>query len=336
MSRILPWCLTLILLACTQKRPQAAAELSLLNVSYDPTRELYDDYNRAFAKHWADQRGQRVTVKQSHGGSGKQARAVIDGLEADVVTLALEYDVNSISRQGLIEPNWRARLSGNSAPYTSIIVFVVRAGNPKNIRDWNDLARSGISVITPNPKTGGGARLNYLGAWAYGLKTFAQNEDKTREFLSSIYKNVPVLDSGARGSSTTFIERGIGDVLISWENEALMALGTFGKDRFEVVVPSLTILAEPSVAVVDRYATKHGTQEIARDYLQYLYANEGQELIAKHHFRPRDPAVLARHQDQFAKTELVSVNDLGDWDGIQKKHFADHGTFDRIYDKPQP
>lgn len=274
----------------------------MLNVSYDPTREFYSEYNAQFAELWAKKTGQKVTIRQSHGGSGTQARAVIDGLEADVVTLAIEQDINAISRRGLLDAAWKSRFPEDSAPYTSVIVLLVRAGNPKGIRDWSDLAREGVGVITPNPKTGGGARLNYLAAWAYGLKTHAGDEAKTRELLSKIYRNVKVLDSGARGSTTTFVERNIGDVLITWENEAKLALRTFGAARFELVVPSLSILAEPSVAVVDRFADKHGTRDLARAYLEQLYAPESQELIAKHYFRPRDAQVLARHRADFGET----------------------------------
>jgi len=320
-----------LLLAACRKPPENA---SLLNVSYDPTRELYTEYNDAFAKHWLKETSQVVTVKQSHGGSGKQARAVIDGLEADVVTLAIEQDVTAISKSGLITKDWKQRLPENSAPYTSVIVLVVRAGNPKNIRDWNDLAREGVSVITPNPKTGGGARLNYLAAWAYGLKAFGGDEAQVRDFVGKIYKNVAVLDTGARGSTTTFVERGIGDVLISWENEAQMTFQTFGASRFEVVIPSITISAEPSVTVVDKVAAKHKTTELAQAYLKYLYSPEGQAIIAKHHFRPRDKQLLERDAQRFAKVPLVTVADLGGWETVQTKHFVDGALFDQIYKPP--
>ena len=320
-----------LLLAACRKPPE---NVSLLNVSYDPTRELYTEYNDAFAKHWLKETSQIVTVKQSHGGSGKQARAVIDGLEADVVTLAIEQDVTAISKSGLITKDWKQRLPENSAPYTSVIVLVVRAGNPKNIRDWNDLAREGVSVITPNPKTGGGARLNYLAAWAYGLKAFGGDEAQVRDFVGKIYKNVAVLDTGARGSTTTFVERGIGDVLISWENEAQMTFQTFGASRFEVVIPSITISAEPNVTVVDKVAAKHKTTELAQAYLEYLYSPEGQAIIAKHHFRPRDKQLLERDAQRFAKVPLVTVADLGGWETVQTKHFVDGALFDQIYKPP--
>jgi sulfate transport system substrate-binding protein len=326
--RVLLLALCLLSFAC---RHEPSQELKLLNVSYDPTRELYAEYNARFVDYWAAKTGQKLTVRQSHGGSGTQARAVIDGLEADVVTLALEQDVAAISRKGLIDASRRARFPSDSAPYTSIIVLLVRAGNPKGVRDWNDLSRDGVSVVTPNPKTGGGARLNYLAAWAYGLKSFAGDEGRTREFMTHAYRNVAVLDSGARGAATTFAERGIGDALITWENEAKLLLKTFGKQRFELVIPSLTILAEPSVAIVDRFAEKHGTCQIARTYLERLYLPESQELIAKHYFRPRDPKVLARHSAEFEQTALVRVAELGGWEALQKKHFGDGGVFDQIY-----
>jgi sulfate transport system substrate-binding protein len=321
--------LCLGLFAC---RKEPDKEASLLNVSYDPTREFYGEYNALFAEHWAKKTQQKVRIKQSHGGSGTQARAVIDGLEADVVTLAIEQDVNAISQRGLLDATWQTRFPSSSAPYTSVIVLLVRAGNPKGIRDFGDLAREGVRVITPNPKTGGGARLNYLAAWSYGVQKFGGDEAKTRELLTKIYRNVAVLDSGARGSTTTFIERNIGDVLITWENEAKLALKTFGSNRFELVVPPLSVLAEPSVAVVDGFAEKHGTKELSRAYLEHLYAPESQELIAKHFFRPRDAKVLARHRADFAETSTVRVADLGGWAALQKKHFGEQGIFDQIYE----
>jgi sulfate/thiosulfate transport system substrate-binding protein len=305
---------------------------TLLNVSYDPTRELYDEYNAAFARHWKEKTGVTVTVKQSHGGSGKQARTVIDGLAADVVTLALAFDVDALAAQGkLIPANWQARLPHNSAPYTSTIVFLVRKGNPKRIRDWGDLARPGVSVITPNPKTSGGARWNYLAAWAWALKQPGGNEASAEAFLGKLYKNVPVLDTGARGSLTTFAQRGIGDVFISWENEAFLAQDEMGKDKFEIVVPSISILAEPPVTVVDKNALRKGTAELARAYLEYLYSKEAQEIIAKHHYRPRDPEVAAKYANVFPKVKLVTIADFGGWAKAQKEHFADGGRFDKIY-----
>lgn len=311
----------------------SAKEITLLNVSYDPTRELYEDFNKAFVKHWKDQTGQDLKFNQSHGGSGKQARAVIDGLEADVVTLALAYDIDAIAeKSGLIAKDWQKRLPQNSAPYTSTIVFLVRKKNPKEIKDWDDLAKPGISVITPNPKTSGGARWNYLAAWAYALQKWNNDEEKAKEFVSAIFKNVPVLDSGARGSTTTFVERGIGDVLISWENEAYLAVNELGEGKFEIVNPSLSILAEPPVAVVDRNADRRKTREIAEAYLKYLYTEEGQEIAAKHYFRPRLESVTKKYADQFPKMNLVTIDEvLGGWKNAQKKHFDDKGTFDQIY-----
>lgn len=310
-----------------------AKDITLLNVSYDPTREFYEEYNAAFAKYWQGKTGDKVTIRQSHGGSGKQARSVIDGLEADVVTLALAYDVDALHQNGkLIPADWQKRLKQNSSPYTSTIVFLVRAGNPKNIRDWNDLAKPGVSVITPNPKTSGGARWNYLAAWAYALKHNNGSEAKAAEFLSAIFRNVPVLDSGARGSTITFVERGIGDVFISWENEAFLAVNTLGKGKFEIVVPSLSILAEPPVTVVDRVVDKRGTREAANAYLEYLYTPQAQELAGKHYYRPRDPKVLEKYSNVFVKTELVTIDDVfGGWQKAQETHFSDGGTFDKIY-----
>jgi sulfate/thiosulfate-binding protein len=321
--------LTLLLLA-----GPALAQVKLLNVSYDPTRELYQDFNTAFARHWKATKGQDVTVQQSHGGSGKQARSVIDGLEADVVTLALAYDVDAVANAGLIAKNWVTRLPNNSAPYTSTIVFLVRKGNPKKIRDWDDLARPGVSVITPNPKTSGGARWNYLAAWGYALRKFGNDPAKAQEFVKRIFKNVPVLDTGARGATVTFVERGIGDVLIAWENEALISVRELGdKGEFQIVAPSLSILAEPSVAVVDKVAAKHKTVQAATAYLQFLYTPEGQEIAARHYYRPRNQNVAAKYAQQFPKVTLFTIDEVfGGWAKAQKTHFADGGVFDKIYE----
>ena len=310
----------------------AFAQTSLLNVSYDPTRELYKDFNAAFNKHWQAKTGQTVNVRQSHGGSGKQALAVRDGLDADVVTLALAYDIDALAEKKLIPADWQTRFPPNSSPYTSTVVFLVRKGNPKQIRDWNDLARPGVSVITPNPKTSGGARWNYLAAWAWALKQPGGNEAKAKDFVASVYKNVPVLDSGARGSTTTFVERGLGDVLIAWENEAQLAVNEVGKDKFEIIAPSLSILAEPPVAVVDKVVDKRGTRLTAQAYLDYLYSEEGQTIAAKHYYRPRDAKVAAKYAGQFPKLKLVTIDDtFGGWQKAQKAHFADGGSFDQIY-----
>ena len=307
------------------------ADTTLLNVSYDPTRELYQDLNPIFIRHWEEKTGEKLKIQQSHGGSGKQARAVIDGLAADVVTLALAYDIDAIAGAGLLAEDWPSRLPHNSAPYTSTIVFLVRKGNPKGIKDWGDLVQDGVSVITPNPKTSGGARWNYLAAWAWAAKQYGGDESKVKDYITRLYRNVPVLDSGARGSTTTFVQRGIGDVLLSWENEAFLALKEFGADQFEIVAPSLSILAEPPVTVVDRTVDKKGTRAVATAYLEFLYSQDGQELAAKHFYRPTDPEVAARHQGRFAAVELVRIDDLGGWQAAQKKHFADGGVFDRIY-----
>jgi sulfate transport system substrate-binding protein len=301
-------------------------------VSYDPTRELYVDFNKAFAAAYQKDTGKSVEIKQSHGGSGSQARAVIDGLEADVVTLALAYDIDALATQGKLLPaNWQTRLPNNSSPYTSTIVFLVRKGNPKKIKDWGDLAKPGISVITPNPKTSGGARWNYLAAWAWALKQPGGSAATAEQYIGNLYKNVPVLDTGARGSLTTFAQRGIGDVLISWENEAFLATKQLGKDKFEIVVPSLSILAEPPVAVVDKVAIRRGTTAEARAYLEYLYSKEGQEIVAKHYYRPRDPEIAAKYASTFPKVNLVTIADFGGWAKAQATHFADGGTFDKIY-----
>ncbi len=309
-----------------------AADLALLNVSYDPTRELYQDINQAFAKQWKQKAGDNVKIKQSHGGSGKQARTVIDGLDADIVTLGLAYDIDEIAERGLIAKGWQKRLPNNSTPYSSTIVFLVRKGNPKGIKDWSDLVKPGIAAITPNPKTSGGARWNYLAAWGYALKQPGGNEAKAKEFVSKLYKNVPVLDSGARGATTTFVERGIGDVLITWENEALLAIKELGPNKVEVVAPSLSILAEPPVAVVDKVVEKHGTRKLADAYLQYLYTDEGQEIIAKHYYRPTVEKEAKKYAAQFPKVTLFTIDELfGGWTKVQKTHFADGGTFDQIY-----
>ena len=311
----------------------AHAQTTLLNVSYDPTRELYQDYNAAFAKHWKATTGETITIKQSHGGSGKQARSVIDGLEADVVTLALAYDVDALYDHGKLLPvDWQKRLPQNASPYTSTIVFLVRKGNPKAIKDWNDLARPGIGVITPNPKTSGGARWNYLAAWAYALKLPGGSPDTAKELVKRIYGNAKVLDSGARGSTTTFVERAIGDVLIAWENEAYLAVKELGPDKFEIVTPSLSILAEPPVSVVDKTVDKRGTRKQAQAYLAYLYTPEGQEIAARHYYRPRDAKVAAKYAGQFAAVKLFTIDELfGGWRSAQKTHFDDGGVFDQIY-----
>jgi sulfate transport system substrate-binding protein len=306
--------------------------VTILNVSYDPTRELYDDYNLAFARYWKAKTGQTVTVQQSNGGSGKQARAVIDGLQADVVTLALAYDIDAVSSQaGLLPANWQSRLPGNSTPYTSTIVFLVRAGNPKHVKDWNDLVKPGISVITPNPKTSGGARWNFLAAWAYALKLPGGNATKARAFVAALYKNVPVLDSGARGSTTTFVERGLGDVEIAWENDALLAANDLGRGKFQIVVPKQSILAEPPVAVVDKVVDQKGTRAVAQAYLQYLYTPAGQEIVARHYFRPRLVSVAKKYASLFPQLRLVTIDLFGGWQNAQKTFFADGGVFDQIY-----
>jgi sulfate/thiosulfate transport system substrate-binding protein len=311
---------------------EARAQKTLLNVSYDPTRELYQNFNAAFAKYWKTKSGESVSIKQSHGGSGAQARAVIDGLEADVVTLALAPDTDAIAAKGLIHADWQKRLPQNSSPYTSTIVFLVRKGNPKGIRNWDDLTKPGISVITPNPKTSGGARWNYLGAWGYVLGKTGKSETKAKEFVAALYKNVPVLDSGARGSTTTFVERNIGDVLIAWENEAFLALKEFGADKFEIAVPSVSILAEPPVTVVDKVVDKRGTRALAQAYLEYLYTPEGQEIAAKNFYRPRLVEIAKKYGKNFAQVKLFTVDEVfGGWGKIQKAHFDDGGVFDQIY-----
>jgi sulfate/thiosulfate-binding protein len=318
------------LAACGTQKP---AEVSLLNVSYDPTRELYSDINAAFAADWKQRSGETISIKQSHGGSGKQSRSVIDGLEADVVTLALAYDVDALHTHGdLLPADWQKRLPDHSAPYTSTIVFLVRKGNPKGIKDWDDLIKPGVGVITPNPKTSGGARWNYLAAWGYAAKKYG-GDAAAQDFIAKLFKNVPVLDTGARGATTTFVERGQGDVLLAWENEALLALGEAGgSDKFEIIAPSTSILAEPSVAVVDKVVDKHGTRKVAEAYLQFLYTPQGQEIAAKDGYRPRDTAIAARYAAKFPQLPLFTVDDaFGGWQKAQATHFADGGTFDQIY-----
>ena len=324
--------LVLVTAGCSAAK-QSGASVTLLNVSYDPTRELYEQFNAAFAAHWRAQTGVEVRVRQSHGGSGKQARSVIDGLEADVVTLALAGDIDSIaSNARLLPESWQSRLPHNSAPYTSTVVFLVRAGNPKRIFDWSDLVRSGVAVITPNPKTSGGARWNYLAAWSWALKQPGGNAASAAAFVGNLYRHVLVLDSGSRGSTTTFVQRGIGDVLLAWENEAYLAIRESGPGSYEIVYPSVSMLAEPPVALVDKVAAAHGTTTIATAYLQYLYTPEAQEIIARNFYRPRDPAVAARFGAQFGKIPtLVSIADLGGWTQASAEHFADGGSFDRIY-----
>ncbi|GFE56756.1 sulfate ABC transporter substrate-binding protein [Geobacter sp. AOG1] len=315
-------------LAVTTALPAfAAGDVTLLNVSYDPTRELYQDVNTAFAQHWQKKTGQKVTVKQSHGGSGKQARAVIDGLDADVVTLALAYDIDAIADKGLIKPGWQKELPHNSSPYTSTIVFLVRKGNPKKIKNWDDLVKPGVSVITPNPKTSGGARWNYLAAWAFAKHQPGGNDTKAREFVQRLYKNVPVLDSGARGSTNTFVQRGLGDVLLAWENEAFLAINELGPDKFEIVTPSESILAEPPITIVDKVVDKKGTRKVAEEYLKFLYSDEGQKIAAKHYYRPTSKKVATK----LAKVKLYTIDQVfGGWRSAQKTHFADGGVFDQI------
>ncbi|MEY4960232.1 MAG: hypothetical protein RL610_411 [Pseudomonadota bacterium] len=322
-----------VLLASLIISSSASAERALLNVSYDPTRELYQEFNASFIKQWQAKTGEKVVVRQSHGGSGKQARSVIDGLEADVVTLALANDINAIAEKAKLLPeDWQKRLARNSTPYTSTIIFLVRKGNPKGIKDWNDLARPGVSVITPNPKTSGGAQWNYLAAWEYGKRNFG--EARAKEFVADIYKNVPVLDSGARGSTTTFVERGVGDVFISWENEAFLAIKEYGPGKFEMVVPSLSILAEPPVAIVDKVVDKRGTRDLAEAYLQYLYSEEGQEIAAKNFYRPSNQKVAEKYAKQFPAITLFRIDEaFGGWKNAHKIHFSDGGTFDQIYQK---
>ncbi|WP_211324351.1 sulfate ABC transporter substrate-binding protein [Undibacterium pigrum] len=318
--------------AATFSAVALAADVNLLNVSYDPTRELYQDVNQAFAKQWKAKTGDNVTIKQSHGGSGKQARAIIDGLDADVATLALAYDTDALAEKGLVDKAWQKRLPHNASPYSSTIVFLVRKGNPKGIKDWGDIVKPGVAVITPNPKTSGGARWNHLAAWGYALKLPGGSEATAKEFLSKLYKNVPVLDSGARGATTTFVERGIGDVLLAWENEALLAIKELGPDKVEIVAPSTSILAEPSVAVVDKVADRKGTRKVAEAYLNFLYTDEGQDIIAKHYYRPTTEKASKKYAAQFPKVKLFTIDEaFGGWTKAQKEHFADGGIFDQIY-----
>ena len=333
MSRYLSLFLLLTVLLFISPLYAAADDkpIELLNVSYDPTRELYNDYNQYFVKLWQEKTGQTVKIRQSHGGSGKQARAVIDGLKADVVTLALAYDIDAISEKAKFLPSiWQSRLPNNSAPYTSTIVFLVKKGNPKNIKDWNDLIRQGVQVITPNPKTSGGARWNYLAAYGYALKNNNNDHEKAQDFMRKLFANVPVLDTGARGSTTTFVQRGIGDVLLAWENEAFLAKQELGKDKFDIVIPSISIKAEPSVAVIDKVAEKKGTLEIARAYLENLYTKPAQEIIAKHYHRPSDPEIAKKYDNIFPHINLMSIDDFGGWKNAQKEHFDDGGIFDKI------
>ena len=325
-----------LLLFCCVALSLEAAQVSILNVSYDPTRELYQDYNQAFIKYWKTKTGQDVTISQSHDGSGKQARSVIDGLQADVVTLALAYDIDAIAKSGLMKAGWQKLLPNNSSPYTSTIVFVVRKGNPKGIKDWPDLIRPGISVITPNPKTSGGARWNYLAAWGYALKANNNDQAKAKDFIAKLYKNVPVLDTGARGSTITFVQRGIGDVLLAWENEGLLAVNELGKDKLQVVVPSISILAEAPVAVVDKIVDMRGTRNVAEEYLKYLYSDEGQKIAAKHYYRPRNSTAESASSTPFVKINLFTIDQMfGGWTKAQQTHFADGGTFDQIYQPGQ-
>jgi len=332
MNAFLKKSLVALALAAAAAVSASAADVTLLNVSYDPTRELYQEFNAAFARYWQQKSGKTVEVQQSHGGAAKQARAVIDGLEADVLTLALAYDIDAVAESGLLPKDWQKRLPNNSCPYTSTIVFLVRKGNPKAIKDWGDLVKPGVQVITPNPKTSGGARWNYLAAWAYALKQPGGNDAKAKEFVTALYKNVPVLDSGARGSTTTFVQRGIGDVLLAWENEAFLSIKELGPDKVETVVPSQSILAEPPVAVVDKVADKRGTRAVAEEYLEYLYTPEGQEIAAKNYYRPRLDAVARKYASTFPKVNLVTIDEVfGGWQKAQKTHFADGGIFDQIY-----
>jgi len=310
-----------------------AATINLLNVSYDPTREFYQEYNQAFAEYWREQTGDTVNIRTSHGGSGKQARAVIDGLQADVVTLALAYDIDAIAdKSQSLAQNWQQQLPNNSSPYTSTIVFLVRSGNPKNIKDWDDLIKAGVEVITPNPKTSGGARWNYLAAWAFAEQKYNNDESKVRTFISKLLKNVPVLDTGARGATTTFVERGIGDVLLAWENEALLAQNKFGGGKFEIITPSISILAEPTVALVDKVVDKRGTRQVAQAYLEYLASEQGQQIAAKNYYRPRSEKILQQYSEVFRDLKLITIDDVfGGWRKAQEQHFADNGTFDQIY-----
>lgn len=313
---------------------QALADRTILNVSYDPTRELYQAFNQEFIRYWQDKTGEKIAIRQSHGGSSKQARAIIDGVPADVATLALAYDIDAISeRSGLIPAGWQQRLPNNSSPYTSTIVLLVRAGNPKKIKDWDDLIKPGIAVMTPNPKTSGGARWNYLAAWGFALKKYNGDESEARHFLARLYKNAPILDSGARGSAINFIQRGIGDVLVSWENEAFLAIKEYGPEKFEIIIPSISILTEPPVTVIDKNTNKHGTQDIAQAYLEYLYSKKGQEIVARHFYRPSDAETAREYAHQFPEINLFTINDVADsWQQAQQIHFSDGGLFDKIYE----
>lgn len=319
-------------IATKSKTENASTPTEILNVSYDPTREFYTAYNELFKTFWKEKTGQDVTIKQSHGGSGKQARAVIDGLKADIATLALAYDIDEIStRTKLMPENWQSRLPHNSSPYTSTIVFLVRKGNPKNIKNWDDLVKEGVQVITPNPKTSGGARWNYLAAWAYANEAMGGDETKARDFMKKLFLNVPVLDTGARGATTTFVQRGIGDVLLAWENEAFLSLKELGDDKLQIVVPSISILAEPPVTVIDKNTETHGTKDVAEYYLKYLYSEEAQDLAARHFFRPSDQKILAKYKTLFPEINTITINAFGGWQSAQKKHFSDGGIFDEIY-----
>lgn len=330
MRRIVPLAVGLVLTSFLAS-PALAADINLLNVSYDPTRELYVEFNKAFVNAYRKETGKSVEIKQSHGGSGSQARAVIDGLQADVVTLALAYDIDAIAGKGLTAADWQKRLPQNASPYTSTIVFLVRKGNPKGIKDWDDLIKPGVAVITPNPKTSGGARWNYLAAWGFAQKKY-DSADKAKDFIGKLYQQVPVLDTGARGATVTFVERGVGDVLLAWENEAFLALKEFGPQKFEIVAPPRSILAEPPVAIVDKVADKKGTRNAADAYLQYWYTKEGQEIAARNFYRPRDPDITKKYENAFAKVELFTIDDVfGGWTKAQKEHFADGGVFDQIY-----
>lgn len=330
MRRIVPLAAGLVLTGFLASSA-LAADINLLNVSYDPTRELYVEFNKAFANAYQKETGKSVEIKQSHGGSGSQARSVIDGLQADVVTLALAYDIDAIAAKGLTTADWQKRLPQNSSPYTSTIVFLVRKGNPKAIKDWDDLIKPGVAVITPNPKTSGGARWNYLAAWGFAQKKYG-SADKAKEFIGKLYQQVPVLDTGARGATVTFVERGVGDVLLAWENEAFLALKEFGANKFEIVAPQQSILAEPPVTIVDKVADKKGTRNAADAYLQYWYTKEGQEIAARNFYRPRDPEIAKKNENAFAKVELFTIDDVfGGWTKAQKEHFADGGIFDQIY-----
>ncbi len=323
--------MSMVTAACGSSSGKGSDTVELMNVSYDPTRELYENYNKAFSAYWEKEKGQKVTIKQSHGGSGKQSRAVIDGLKADVVTLALGYDIDAIQKKGLIKEGWQTKFEKNSSPYTSTIVFLVRKGNPKGIKDWNDLIKGDVKVITPNPKTSGGARWNYLAAWGYALHHNNNDTNKAKEFVQELFKHVPVLDTGARGATTTFVERGIGDVLIAWENEALLSIKELGPDKLDIVYPSESILAEPPVAVVDTNVDKKGTREVAEAYLKYLYSEEGQTIAAENFYRPTLESVKEKFKNNFKDLKLFSIDEFGGWAKAQQEHFSDGGVFDQIY-----